>query len=86
MSLSSFVSLPGLSGWAYDPQRAAIYLTGKDGALRTWSVDQQKFTSTLQLGGSPSGVDVSADGKYLLVGNATALATGPSTYAAEIIR
>ena len=86
MSLSSFVSLPGLTGWAYDPQRAAIYLTGKDGALRTWSLDQQKFTSTLHLGGSPSGVDVSADGKYLLVGNATALATGPSTYAAEIVR
>ena len=91
MSLSGIATFANLAGWAYDSARNAIHMVGPEGVVRTWNLDSQQFTGSFQVGGKPSSLDISADGKYLLVGNGDAVLTGMTpgagpSYAAQVAR
>ncbi len=91
MALNTYVSIPNMTSWTYDAQRNELHVVGSDGSLYDWSIDRQAFVSSRNIGGTPDTVDITPDGKYLLVGNSAQLQTsGPfaftPTYEDEISR
>lgn len=91
MSLSATINFANLAGWAYDGSRNAIHMAGPDGFVRTWSLDTDQFTGSFNVGGKPGSLDISADGKYVLVGNTEAIPLGNTSgtgpiYSAQVAR
>lgn len=85
------ITLGSIAGWAYDATRNVLDFATSDGVLHGYSLTTETYVSSLQIGGSPSSVAVSADGRYLLVGNSSPVRTSdPSaatqTYADDITR
>ena len=89
--MSATLPLPSLTSWAYDGTRGVLNLLTAEGKLLGWNVAAQAFTYTLDLGFKPSSADVSANGRYLVVGDSTIhLTSGPvavdKTYEAQLLR
>src|SRR5262245_44781061 len=58
-----------MTAWVYDATRSMIDVVTSDGSLYGWSLAQNAFTTSLHVGGAPDTVDISADGRYLLIGS-----------------
>ena len=89
--MSATLALPGVTSWAYDGTRGVLNLLTSEGKLFGWNVADQAFTYTLDLGFTPSSADVSANGHYLIVGDAaTHVTSAPvavdKTYEAQLLR
>src|SRR5690349_4525000 len=89
--LSATLALPGLSAWAYDPARGIVNVLTSDGVLRGWNVASRTYQYTANVGGAPGSAEVSADGRYLLVGDAVRYVTSDpfavdKSYAAQVLR
>lgn len=89
--MSATLTAPGLTAWAYDGSRGVLNLLTAEGKLLGWSVADQAFTYSLDLGFKPSSADVSANGRYLVVGDASTRETsGPvavdKTFEAQLMR
>lgn len=78
MSLGAIVNPSAYTGFAYDAVRDAIHFTTADGILTTWSVSEQRYTGSIQIGGTPGAVDVTPDGRFALIGNKTPIDTSPA--------
>jgi len=89
--LSTVLSVPAFSAWAYDPTRKQLYIVSSDGKIVGWNVQTQTTDFTLSIGGTPGSAAVSMDGRYLVVGHADRIVTSAPfavepTYANEVTR
>lgn len=75
MDLSTTVDLPGIVGMVYDETRDLIYFTTKTGGVHRWSPSQQKFLSPVTVGGTLGDIDITPDGRYLLVAQSDTVRT-----------
>lgn len=64
----AFVSAPSRSDIAYDPGSGILYITSGSELLR-WDTDTRTFLKPISIGGDLRGIDLSADGETLAIGN-----------------
>src|ERR1700694_3479624 len=64
------VSQPGMAEFVYDPTSGLAYIAASDGAVRAWDFVHGTYQTIAQVGGSPSSIAVTPDGRYLLLGDA----------------
>lgn len=77
---TALVKAPGNSAWIYDPTRNEIdFISTSKGSLYSYGIDQEAFTRTLTIGGSPNVLAITPDGKDLLIGNVAGPNSGDAT-------
>jgi Ca2+-binding RTX toxin-like protein len=85
------VTMPGLSGYAYDATHGVIYMVSSSGAMESYDVATRTYGPVIQLGGDLRSVAITPDGHYLLAGDhSVALTSSPQavtpTYADTLYR
>ena len=68
--------------WAYDPTRGLVYVASTDGLVRSWDFLTNTSRTVTNLGGKPSSLAITPDGRYLIVGDSETVVPpgGPSGF------
>jgi Ca2+-binding RTX toxin-like protein len=67
---SVVIGPPGDTAWIYDPQHDALqFISAANASLYTYDLTQGTFAAPLALGGTPSTIAITPDGRDLLIGN-----------------
>ncbi len=66
--LSTNIALSNITGFTYDDVGGLFYITTYDGLLHRWNPITGSFLSSVDLGGFLTSVDVTPDGKTVVVG------------------
>ena len=69
--LSGLASFEGVTSFAYDQARGLLYVATASGVLYAWNPQTQSVAWSLDLGHSLSGLALSPDGTFVLVGDAS---------------
>jgi Ca2+-binding RTX toxin-like protein len=64
---------------AYDATRDVIYVASSDGLVRSWNFLTGASQTVANVGGKPSSLAITPDGRFLLVGDAEAVVQAPPT-------
>lgn len=72
---SVLIPVPHRVAHVYDPHRNLLYISTTDGTIERWDVATEQLLSPFAVGLNLSGIDITQDGQFAYVGEATAGAT-----------